>query len=413
MTTILFVHGTGVRSGYREDLALVSERLGERLPDITVAACHWADQTLGLRTDLHLGGASIPPGRFARGEELADDPWIALWGTLYGDPLYELRMLAVLPGDPDIPVDPDVIAYDLDALRNTLASFTPSSALDGLLATAGLTKQFAEACSDVAAAEPMEQLIAAAVQPTNLVRSAVARAVVAQALAHSQSYVMYSRAASDADLRDSVVDRLNMELSGVTPARGAADLLKQGTGWLVSQSKKGGYWLMGQGTTWYLRRDSSVATHFAFPFSGDIMLYQRNGGPIRDFVQSQIAACTPPVIILAHSLGGVICFDLLNLHDLSGQVSGLITAGSQAPLLFELDVLAGRRFGETLPKHFPRWLNLYDRRDLLSFVGEKVFPDRITDREVDNRQPFPQAHSSYWSNQRLWDDIKAWLQQEA
>lgn len=402
MPTILFVHGTGVRSGYREDLALVRERLGERLPDITVAACHWADQTLGLRTDLHLGGVSIPTGRFARGEELADDPWIALWGALYGDPLYELRLLAVLPGDADIPVDPDSIAGELEALRVTLTNFNPSPALDGLLATAGIAYRFNEACGDVATAEPLEQLIATTTQSPDLVRSAVARAIVAQALTYSQSDGSYSRAVSDANLRDSVVARLSIELSSITPDRGAADLLKQGVGWL-----------MGQSATWYLRRDSSVATHFAFPFSGDIMLYQRDGSPIRDFVRAQIAACTPPVIILAHSLGGVICFDLLNMNDLSGQVSGLITVGSQAPLLFELNVLAGRRFGEPLPKHFPRWLNLYDRRDLLSFVGEKVFPGRITDREVDNRQPFPQAHSSYWSNQRLWDDIKAWLQQGA
>ena len=398
MTTILFVHGTGVRSGYEEDLALARERVGERLPSITVAACHWADQALGLRVDLHQGGASIPTGRFARGEDLADDPGIALWGTLYHDSLYELRLLTVLPDDPNVPADPDTIAGELAALRVMLISFSPSPGLDGLLATAGLTKRFAEACGDVAAAAPLEQLIAAAIQPPDLVCSAVARAVVAQTLIYIQSDGSYSRAMSDADLRDSVVARLSIELSGATPDRGAGDLLKQGMGWLVSQ-----------GATWYLRRDASVATHVAFPFSGDIMRYQRDGGPIRDFVRAQIAACTPPVIILAHSLGGVICFDLLNLHDLSGQVSGLITAGSQAPLLYELDVLAGRRFGEPLPAHFPRWLNFYDRRDLLSFVGEKVFPGRITDREVDNRQPFPQAHASYWSNQRLWDDIKAWL----
>jgi len=398
MTTILFVHGTGVRRGYEEDLALVREQLGERLPGITVAACHWADKALGLRTDLHMNGASIPSGRFARGEELADDPWIVLWGALYSDPLYELRLLTVLPGDADIPGDPDVIADELSALRAALAGFTPSPALDVLLATAGLAGRFAEACGDVAAAKPLEQLITAAVQPLDLVRGAVARAVVAQTLAYSWSDGTYSRAASDESLRDSVVARLGIELSGTTPDRGAVDLLKQGVGWLVSQS-----------ATWYLSRDSSVATNVAFPFSGDIMRYQRDGSAIRDFVRTQIAACTPPVIILAHSLGGVICFDLLNLYDFSGQVSGLITAGSQAPLLYELDVLAGRRFGEPLPAQFPRWLNLYDRRDFLSFVGDKVFAGRITDREVDNRQPFPQAHSSYWANNQLWDAIAAWL----
>ena len=401
MTTMLLVHGTGVRSGYEEDLALVRERVGAHVPGITVAACHWADEALDLRADLHMGGASIPTGRFARGEEQTDDPWIALWGALYRDSLYELRLLAVLPGDADIPADPETIAEELAALRTTLRRFSPSSALDGLLATIGIATRFAEACGDVAAAEPLEQMIAAAVQPPDLVRSAVARAVVAQALASRQSDGGYSRAMVDADLRDSVVTRLSVELSGRTSDRGAVDLLKQGVGWLVSQ-----------GATWYLRRDAAVATHFAFPFSGDVMRYQRDGDPIRDFVRAQIAACPPPVIILAHSLGGVIGFDLLNLHDLSGQVSGLITVGSQAPLLYELDVLEGRRFGEPLPPSFPRWLNCYDQRDMLSFVGAKLFPDRITDREVDNRQPFPQAHNAYWANHRVWDAIASWLERE-
>lgn len=399
MATILFVHGTGVRSGYEEELALVRERLGERLPGITVAACHWAEKALGLRADLGSEGASIPSGRFGRGDELTDDPWVALWGALYCDPLFELRLLAALPGDDaSLPASWDEIADDLQALRSKLASFTPSPDLEGLFAVAGIASRFEEACGDVAAAQPLEQLVDAATHPPELVRGAVARAVVAQALALSRSDGVYCRAMVDADLRDSAVARLSIELSGITTDRGAVDLLKQGVGWLVSQS-----------ATWYLSRDSAVATHFAFPFSGDIMRYQREGDPIRDFVRAQIEAATPPVVILAHSLGGVICFDLLNLHDLSDQVSGLITAGSQAPLLYELDVLAGRRFGEPLPAHFPRWLNLYDRRDFLSFVGEKIFPGRVTDREVDNRQPFPQAHSAYWANHQVWDTIASWL----
>ena len=260
------------------------------------------------------------------------------------------------------------IAEELAALRTALRRFSPSSALDGLLATTGIVTRFAEACGDVAAAEPLEHLIAAAAQSPDLVRSAVARAVVAQALASRQSDGGYSRAMVDADLRDSVVARLSIELSGATPDRGTVDLLKQGMGWLVSQ-----------GATWYLRRDASVATHVAFPFSGDVMRYQRDGGPIRDFVRPQIAACQPPVILLAHSLGGVICFDLLNLHDLSGQVSGKITVGSQAPLLYELDVLAGRRFGEPLPAHFPRWLNCYSKPTRVVKVARWLKPRAMRD----------------------------------
>jgi len=86
----------------------------------------------------------------------------------------------------------------------------------------------------------------------------------------------------------------------------------------------------------------------------------------------------------------------------------LVTVGSQSPLFYEMDALQSLRFGQPLPDHFPRWLNLYDRRDFLSYVGAQVFPnprDRLEDFEVNNRQPFPQSHGAYWANPQTWDII--------
>jgi hypothetical protein len=53
----------------------------------------------------------------------------------------------------------------------------------------------------------------------------------------------------------------------------------------------------------------------------------------------------------------------------------------------------------------PNWLNVYDPRDLLSYVGAPLFPGRVEDVEVDNRQPFPPSHSAYWANPQVWDAI--------
>ena len=111
---------------------------------------------------------------------------------------------------------------------------------------------------------------------------------------------------------------------------------------------------------------------------------------MRDHLRSRIEACGDDVVVVAHSLGGVAAVDLLATTDLP-TVTGLVTVGSQAPLLYELDILPGLRFGTPLPPTFPRWLNVFDARDLLGYTSGGLFPGRVTDHEVDNRWGFPLA----------------------
>ncbi|MCX7790368.1 MAG: alpha/beta hydrolase [Chloroflexaceae bacterium] len=398
MTSVIFVHGTGVRAGYDEDLALISAQLQKRRAGISVLPCHWADAALNLRAELGRGGVSVPRGRFARGEEEDTDAGVALWGSLYVDPLYELRLLAVLP-PADEAVEAGSYQAELSDLAGRVATFTASAALSQSLEQAGLAAVFDAARGAVAGAAALERISSDGRHEPDLVRGAVTRAVIAAAIQQAQMAGQAPRAAVDADLRDGLVTRFSLELTGVGADRGAVELIKSGA-----------LALLGHGATWYLRRDAAIATHFAFPFSGDILRYWREGARIRGFVRDRIIAAPPPVYLLGHSLGGIICFDLLCLENLSERVAGLITIGSQAPLLYELDVLAGLPFGAPLPGHFPRrWLNLFDQRDLLSFVGAGLFPGQVEDVEVDNRQPFPNAHISYWSNARLWDAVSEWI----
>lgn len=85
-------------------------------------------------------------------------------------------------------------------------------------------------------------------------------------------------------------------------------------------------------------------------------------------------------------------------------VALLVTVGSQAPFLHECGALAALDPGSPLPPGFPRWLNVYDRQDLLAFRAEPVFVGdvRVTDREVSSRQPFPLSHSAYWKNDAVY-----------
>ncbi|MEU1106656.1 hypothetical protein ABZ408_37750 [Streptomyces tibetensis] len=113
--------------------------------------------------------------------------------------------------------------------------------------------------------------------------------------------------------------------------------------------------------------------------------------------------------MIAYSFGCMPCFDLLAQEEI-GRVDQLITVTSQIPLLYETGALVSLEPPEVLPEHFPkRWLNIYDRQDLLSFAAAQVFSGAATDREVDNRQPFPHAHTTYWMNPDFWTAVRSWL----
>ena len=114
------------------------------------------------------------------------------------------------------------------------------------------------------------------------------------------------------------------------------------------------------------------------------------------------------MLVVAHSLGGIASVELLaRTADLP--VAALVTCGSQAPFLYETDALGHLRRGNALPGHFPRWFNVYDLNDMLSYAAGGVFSGRADDFEVRSRQPFPQCHSAYWSQDKMWQALKTWL----
>lgn len=92
------------------------------------------------------------------------------------------------------------------------------------------------------------------------------------------------------------------------------------------------------------------------------------------------------------------------------QVKSLITAGSQVPFLYEIDALQSLSYGERLPEYFPEWLNIYDTRDVLSYIGSGLFPGRITDKHIDNKLPFPESHGAYWQTEETWKVIFEFLE---
>jgi hypothetical protein len=217
-------------------------------------------------------------------------------------------------------------------------------------------------------------------------RRALARAYIAQAAADASTGDVPPAVVHDATLRDQLESEIVQILGG--DERGPANWVRAQLGGMICRI----------GTRRFANRRGAI-TDAAYPVAGDILLYQARGEGIRAFIREQIEASSG-CIVLAHSLGGIACVDLLASHDLP--VHCLITAGSQVPFLYEINALQSLPYGQELPAHFPRWLNIYDLRDFLSYQGDRVFRGRVKDFRVDNREPFPESHSAYWSNPEVW-----------
>ncbi len=391
MTTVIFVHGTGVRGiEYSESFKRVAKELLLLQKDITVTPCLWGD-TLG--TKLNAAGLSIPLYDATLGMETVQekDYDLMLWAMLYQDPLYEMRLLSLgaqsvtdfIPGQ--VPQG--------QALEERVRNFKGSQALQQKLDEAGISLIFNSARQEVLNSAPFSDALRAVPQSQASYRMAIARAIVAQAIAQSLEGQQYPAILMDTALRNEVVESIGGEL-------GEADL---GIGnWVAHQ-------LFGLaqrlGAMNQVKRRRGAITDAAFPFTGDILLYQARGSAIRNFIRNCVEQSGESVVILSHSLGGIASVDLLVEESLP-QIKLLITVGSQAPFLYELDALQSLAYGQPLPGHFPPWLNIYDLNDFLSYVGGSIFPEKVQDVLVDNKQPFPQAHSAYWGNPATWKAIK-------
>ena len=382
--TLLFVHGTGVRkAAYEASAALVAEGLAEQAPHVKLQPCLWGD-TLGAR--LGQGGRSIPEFMGETPASTSQDQLLALWRLLALDPLFELRELAAsTPSGLEPPAEKQRKQTFLSKLR----ALGADAALQPLLAGRALSGQWQQAVDAVCADAALQAALSASNKVDTPLRVASAHALVAtlqQQLADDNMPALADQR------RDELVEICVNSLGG--RELGVKD-------WVTSR-------LVGFGKRWATakaRREREALFSAAYPAAGDILLYQARGQAIRDFIAQQVAACGDGVAILAHSLGGIACVDLLIERALP-QVELLVTAGSQAPFLYEIGALSQLQSGDPLPAHFPpRWLNFYDLNDLLSYSAERLFKGVAEDVRVDSGQPFPDSHSAYWTQPALWQAL--------
>ncbi|MFL9867275.1 hypothetical protein PQR67_24125 [Paraburkholderia fungorum] len=385
--SIVLVHGTGVRmSAYQASLALAERTAKQAGIGARFVPCAWGN-ALGI----DFQGLSLPPDAHTEERELErEGEDFARWSWLIADPLCELEKLTIRDPHRAMPAPPPGIDPPWLAEWKRIAAYQPSEGMRILFERAGL---------DMAAWQKAWHAVTAAdlIARTAFQRSAHELPVAGQAL---------SRAVVAQLLRD-LQDR------GLpTPSRSLRDrmVIQLNTDWEVLVLAPSDFFVRGlkRLATGVLKRYRDGLTDAIAPFIGDILLYQAHGEEIRRFIGNEIRNAPAPVTVVAHSLGGVACFDLFALPG-APEIERLVTVGSQSPLFHEIGVLASLDSRQPLPATFPDWLNVYDRNDMLSYVAKRLFQG-VEEFESVSGKPFPDSHSDYFGNDAVWAEIKRFMQ---
>lgn len=388
MTAVVFIHGTGVREpGFSQLAGRVAAGLTALRDGLRIVPFYWGG---AHGATLAAGGASLPAQETAltRGSGLTPDAPCALlpdataaWAVLYADPHAELALAAAGAGT--VVERPPGSVPPQQEIRLRLAAL----AAQGDAPAVELGPGLARAATDLAA-HPLLGPSAEAVSSQDLAvlaaRSLTAR-LIAEALEADVPLL------PGGDTRDTVADRLAEALGA--PPRGTERRLRS----LLLRAA-------GSAASHAVVRRRHALTEAAYPAAGDVLRYLGRGEAVRAELRGLLAGLEEPVALVCHSLGGIIALDTLIGQSLP-QVKLLVTVGSQGPFLYETGSLPSLEHPAPLPAHVPDWLNLYDRRDLLSYLGEGLFPGRVTDIAVDSRQPFPAAHSAYWTNPAVYRHV--------
>jgi hypothetical protein len=392
MTSVIFIHGTG---GRKKDYDVTFGKIEAALKlyelDVQLIPCLWGD-SLGAK--LNANGVSIPA--YQEKKLTPEEENILLWEALYKDPFYEIRLLGLR--SPAASGDFGKLPPEKE-LADRVTALPQNAELQIKLDGWGIGKYFISAYEIITKSEVFDKLLETTARPLDDDYGAIARGIVAMSGLLFKEYESSASPLLDKSLRNKAVDAIFQALSRGEQSRGVI------ANWLQKLFPN---LALGIGT-YLVKRQRGALTDGAYPFAGDIMVYQAKGKEIRAYIRRQIEQAEPPVVLLAHSLGGVACVDLLIEEDLGDRVKLLITVGSQAPFLYEINALTSLDFGEPLPEHVPKWLNIYDLKDFLSYIGGGVFPDRVRDVQVNNQQPFPEAHGAYWATTETWQAIKEML----
>jgi hypothetical protein len=162
-------------------------------------------------------------------------------------------------------------------------------------------------------------------------------------------------------------------------------------------------------------------------FFGDVFTYLDARGnkdspgaiPKRILAEIDIAqSLEGPVVVIGHSLGGVICFDLFSHFRPDLVIDLFISVGSQVSHFEEIKRFKSsdasipspqQRLAKT-PDNIKQWINVFDEVDIFSYACEKVF-DRVADFHYDTQTYTIKAHGAYFEQDRFYTRLRARIDQ--
>jgi hypothetical protein len=152
-------------------------------------------------------------------------------------------------------------------------------------------------------------------------------------------------------------------------------------------------------------------------FLGDVFAYLNDGdlrenirARIRDKLLAAYEAKGPEekLVVIGHSLGGVILVDMLCSPAESGlpadlHVDALLTVGSQAGLFQALGLFIERADGSKTPRPLcvAAWFNVFDPVDPLAFRCEPIFAG-VKDMRFDSITGVASAHTTYFKRPQFY-----------
>jgi len=115
----------------------------------------------------------------------------------------------------------------------------------------------------------------------------------------------------------------------------------------------------------------------------------------------------PELIVVGHSMGGIILCDLVTHYGRDIDIDILITVGSQYPLFADLEMFPGIK-GEHRPIPIPAnvkcWINIFDPHDFLGYPASHLFQG-VDDYHLPSGTMGGRAHMDYFNRRSFYGQL--------
>ncbi len=165
-------------------------------------------------------------------------------------------------------------------------------------------------------------------------------------------------------------------------------------------------------------------------FFGDVFIYLDGRGDksapgeipkliIGEIEKAMLEGLTgEPLVIIGHSLGGVISFDLLSHFRPDIAVDLFVSVGSQVSHFEEIKrfkvsdaaIPSQQQKLAKTPANVKHWINVFDEVDIFAYACDKVF-DRVHDFRYDTETYTIKAHGAYFEQDRFYQRLRARIDQ--